>query len=476
MLSPKTENLLLPPQRPHAIRLLSSLYQNGFAIDMSDMGTGKTFSACAVLKETNLPFVILCPNSLKTNWERTTKSFGIKPYQILNYEKIIRGNTKFYKYKKVRNAQNQIIGEQGVFKNIPPNVVIVFEEAHKCKGLESSTAELLFAAKRGGFKRLKISGSMATNPLEMFAFGYSSGLHTNEDRNSFKRNFCQSYGCEYTGKFGQMTFDPESDLGRQGMLRIHNILFEETKVASRLTKAMMGDYFPQTKIVPECLDMGANSPKIQKVYDLMQREIDLLEKHCENYSQHVFAVIMKSRRQTELLKVPVFVEQIESAYNENNSVAVFVNFKETITAISDRLNRKKEFRGKVAYVIGGQDEDERQECIDGFQSDKYRVILCNMKAGGVGISLHDINGKHSRVSLHSPGFSAIELIQALGRVDRQGGKSKSYQRIIYAADTIEESACDRLQYRIDNLAALNDHDLLSGIRFYGQLDEYLAEQ
>ena len=123
-------------------------------------------------------------------------------------------------------------------------------------------------------------------------------------------------------------------------------------------------------------------------------------------------------------------------------------------------------------MVGGQSTSERQREIDDFQSDKKTIILCNMKAGSTGISLHDMNGNRARVALVSPGFSAIELIQALSRVHRQGGKTKSRQRVVFCAGTIEESACSRLQYRIDNLAALNDGDLTADIQFYGNKYSY----
>jgi hypothetical protein len=56
------------------------------------------------------------------------------------------------------------------------------------------------------------------------------------------------------------------------------------------------------------------------------------------------------------------------------------------------------------------------------------------------------------------------MIQALGRIHRADGKSPCIQTIMFAADTIEEQACRRVQSKINNLDALNDGDLTSGIR------------
>jgi superfamily II DNA or RNA helicase len=69
-----------------------------------------------------------------------------------------------------------------------------------------------------------------------------------------------------------------------------------------------------------------------------------------------------------------------------------------------------------------------------------------------------------RHSIISPSFSAIHLVQALGRIHRAEGKSPCIQKVLFAAGTIEEHACRRVQARINNIDMLNDADLTSGIR------------
>ena len=58
-------------------------------------------------------------------------------------------------------------------------------------------------------------------------------------------------------------------------------------------------------------------------------------------------------------------------------------------------------------------------------------MIANIRAGGVGISLHDTIGNFGRVSLISPTWSSIELKQALGRIDRAGARTPCIQRIVY---------------------------------------------
>ena len=70
--------------------------------------------------------------------------------------------------------------------------------------------------------------------------------------------------------------------------------------------------------------------------------------------------------------------------------------------------------------------------------------------------MHDLNGRFPRTALICPGWSPTDLKQALGRVWRAGGKTTSIQRILYAADTVEERVAERIEERLRTLAILND--------------------
>jgi superfamily II DNA or RNA helicase len=58
-----------------------------------------------------------------------------------------------------------------------------------------------------------------------------------------------------------------------------------------------------------------------------------------------------------------------------------------------------------------------------------------------------------------PTYSAIDLKQALGRIHRAGAKSKAVQRIIFAADSIEETVMRRVKAKLKNIETLNDGDM-----------------
>ena len=122
--------------------------------------------------------------------------------------------------------------------------------------------------------------------------------------------------------------------------------------------------------------------------------------------------------------------------------------------------------GQIAFIHGDQTDKERERDIADFNADVKRIILVNMAAGNAGVDLHDLNGKYPRNSMLVPSFSAFHLLQALGRIPRQGGLTRCYQKIIFSAGTIEEKICEKVQGRLDNLSALCDGDLTSDINIY----------
>ena len=447
-------DLLLAPQREHAVNLLNSLYINGVASDQSETGTGKTYVAAWIAKYLNSPVVIVCPKVVIPSWNKVLSYFGIKAHLVINYEKLIRGNTEHLSFKNNRDdvPDNYII-------NFPKNSLVILDEVHKCKSSTSKNSDFLIKLKMDGYKTLLLSATTATNPLEMKAFGFATTLHNLVNY----RNFITDSGA-YVGRFGGYQIDLNSTRTVEAMTNIHDKLFNLYNVSSRMTRKMFADIFPDNHVMAECFDMGTNTDKINRIYNQMEAELAALEESSVNYSQHHFAIMTKARRMAELLKVPTMVEMIEDWFDEGISPVVFVNFTDTVEAIEKQLKKNKKFDGLIAKIVGGQSDKSRQSDIDGFQNDSKRIMIANLAAGNAGISLHDLNGKFPRGSVISPSYSAINLLQALGRIHRAEGKTKCIQKVMFAAGTIEEEACKRVQYKLNNIEALNDGDLTFSVR------------
>ena len=443
---------LLAPQRDHAVTLLNSLYLNGVACDQSETGVGKTYVAAWIAKNLNSPIVVVCPKVVIPSWTKVLSYFGIKAHCLINYEKLTRGNTVHLSFNDTNNSKHN--GPSDYTINFPKNSLVILDEVHKCKGFTSKNSDFLIKLKMDGYKSLLLSATSATNPLEMKAFGFATTLHNLVSYRTFITN-----SGAYVGRYGGYQIDLQSSKTIEAMSNIHNTLFNLYKVSSRMTRKMFDKIFPDNHVMADCFEMGTNTDKINRVYLQMESELAELEDSSANYSSHHFAIMTKARRMTELLKVPTMVEMIADWYDEGISPVVFVNYTDTVEAIEKQLAKNSKFNGKIARIVGGQSDKVRHKDIEDFQSDNKRIMIANIAAGGVGVSLHDLNGNFPRGSIISPSYSAINFLQALGRCHRANGKTTVIQKVMFAANTIEVDICKRVHSKLQNMDALNDGDL-----------------
>jgi superfamily II DNA or RNA helicase len=241
--------------------------------------------------------------------------------------------------------------------------------------------------------------------------------------------------------------------------KLHADLFLERGVRIRREDI---EGFPDSEVIAEAYNIDEQSEKeLKKIYEEMDRELTYLKAVCKNtkeYKLNAMTIMLRARQQAEIIKVPLFVEMAEDAVEAGMSVALFVNFSETVRALSKRLDTN-------CVVWGENKGNERDNNIAAFQSDKKRVIIINIKAGGAGLSLHDLNGNYPRISIISPSPSAVDLRQALGRVWRDGGKTKSLQKIVFVANTVEEEVCEKVKLKLQSLDTINDGDISIGTDF-----------
>jgi superfamily II DNA or RNA helicase len=211
----------------------------------------------------------------------------------------------------------------------------------------------------------------------------------------------------------------------------------------------LGDLFPQNNIISQCYYM-ANYKEVDKLYEEINSAMAEL-KDKETRSE-ALGKIIRARQRIELLKIPIFEDIAEEAIDNGYSLAIFVNYKETMHQLCNQLNCN-------CVIHGDQTLEERTNNIDDFQSNRKKIIIAIIQAGGVGISLHDIHGGHPRMSIISPTWSGQDCQQVLGRIHRAGSKSPAIQKIVYCAKSYEESICKIIKDKLTNLSAINDGDL-----------------
>jgi SNF2 family DNA or RNA helicase len=169
----------------------------------------------------------------------------------------------------------------------------------------------------------------------------------------------------------------------------------------------------------------------------------------------VLPALTFARMRAELSKVPAILEHIAEAVEEGLSVVVFVNFLPTVDAIASLSEEKF----KPGLIYGEQAMEDRTFQINQFQAGAARILVSTIDSGGASISLHDLDGRFPRLALVCPTWRATSLRQALGRVHRAGSKTKTVQKLLYAAGSIEEDVAQRVMRKLDQIDSINDADL-----------------
>lgn len=445
---------LLDYQIPCVESLLNTVRINKRALDGGDMGVGKTFMACAVVRELGLPTVVVAPKSSLSKWEAVGDLTGGQVTAI-NYEQLVRCKVphgEFYMDRGVKRWRWH------------PNIkFLIFDECHRCGGTTTGNQKLMVAAVHQDIRGLALSATAAENPSRMKALGYFLNLFGGEQvekivktpagiRSRFVKSmavaepfkkWAERHGCR----------DGFNGWGYYGkphhMQKVHDLIYPLKGYRLQVDKI---PGFPQTKIVAELVDFDAK--KMQAHYIEMQKELERLEEKCATWNpEDPMFQKLRERQEIDLLKVPAYVERAHDAVAEGRSMALFVPYRATLTAVCERL--------KVPYskIWGGQSAKERAQQIDRFQIDESRVCVTVNQAGCESIDLHDVRGEFPRVADITPPYEAWMLRQITGRVRRAGGKSKSYQRIMCAKGTYEETIYKNLVKKSLNLDALNDRDL-----------------
>lgn len=418
-------------------KLVSSLNCWGGAVDGSEMGCGKTFTACGVIRELNAPFVVVCPKPVKNQWKKViTNHFNLedKLKGIINYELLIRGrkDSKIASYVLSRSTKRN----QFTWK-IPKNSVIIWDEAHRLKNFSTRSSKVCVESLKQGYKSIFLSGTLATSPLEIRTIGMYTKLFKNAKE---YRTFIENHGC-YLGNWG-MEFNDDPEV----LKLLHKYFFEQRGV--RLRRDLIKN-FPETEIIVQAYDMDEESTvKINEVYNEMEKELKVIENKRKSDGNNELTIRIRALQKTEMLKIPLIEEMIREGNDSGMSIVVFLNFSESIDALAKRLNTQ--------CIYDGRNVNIREKNIELFQSNKEKNLITNISAAREGLNLQDEDGNYPRMTILSPTYSVRYLQQALGRVHRENSKTKSIQKIVYVANTQEEKVVDSVGKKMENLTLVNN--------------------
>lgn len=425
---------LFPKQRESVDALKNALLRHGGALDSSSTGVGKTVIACRVALEMGRPVIVICPKIVIPHWHRELNETGVSPLLVINYEKLRRGNHYLTK-----------AGAKLYRWNVPPDTLIIWDECHKCKSPSSQNSQMLVAAKRVGLLNLMLSATACGDPTEMRAIGYALGLHSlNKPEGALLswQTWMLKFGCRKDPWHKWVAGPPNRLKDLNATMYSRNCV--------KLVPSDLPSAFAENHVIIEPMAFSSLS-EIEKFYESHGVTPEIVDMVLDGRaaSQEVIVQILRARQLAEVAKVPDIIDMVWDARAEGNSVAIFVNFTDTVRVLHEA------FKTGCSVIVGGQGDAEREENVQLFQNNTNKVIVCNIAAGGVGVSLHDTTGERPRVSFISPTFDTKAYIQTLGRIHRAGGKSPATQKILVASGTIEEKVLTILETKRRALETLH---------------------
>jgi SWI/SNF-related matrix-associated actin-dependent regulator 1 of chromatin subfamily A len=484
---------LFPHQRA-GVKFLATARR---ALLADEPGLGKTAQAIRALKalhdrgEDVFPALVVCPNTLKKNWEREFEKWwpGVDVQvvkgtatqrraqfehpanvYVVNWESL-RTHSRLSPYGSIAIAKCPDCG--GHDERVTPsrceshkrelNLIdfkaVVADEMHRSKDPKSKQSRALFAASGDADIRFALTGTpIANNVLDMWAI-----LHwiSPEEWPSKTKWIDRMVNTMMNAFGGMMVLGVKPHMEQEFYAAINPRM-------RRMLKSRVLPWLPEIINDRRDVEMSAKQAKAYK--QMRDNMIALLEKEEPGVGEAVVApnpltqtirllqlassyaevTIGEDGAEKILLsdpscKVDALMDDIAQGDFGDDSVAVCAVSRQLIELLSARMTKAEIEHG---LITGAQDEDERQKAIDDFQSGRIKWILFTAQAGGVGVTL---TAARRLVMLQRP-WSLVDHKQAMDRVHRIG--SEIHDSVIitdYVTEgTIEERVIQALDTKADN--------------------------
>lgn len=400
--------------------------------------SGKTYLAAQTIRDLGMKTLVVAPKISLTQWRRVLEGMGAAPYveNVINPEALITSRKQ-----KLYDAD---LGWSTDSK------FLVWDEIHRsCSGEKSKSTKALARWCNRAHPDNKVLAMSATpfeSPLKLRALGYLMGFHQFRDADWYR--FLRANGCSLTSRGGRSHLEFTKDRLRSAAIM-------------RKLREAMGDRF--MSITPDQIPGFPEESREVVLVDLAKEDHDALVRAYEEMPERIrepsrdeMVKVLRLRQQAEFCKAGALAEMAADHVEDGNSVFVCVNFTDARLRIQEALGKAGV---QFASIYGGQPERERQAGIAAFQNNDVHVMVGMAAACSVALSLHDERHERPRVSLISPGYSAAEFSQALGRIRRVGGTFAT-QKVVMAAGSVEEKVGRTIERKMDNLAVLTDDDLM----------------
>lgn len=431
------------------IPLLRELYpyqKNGVAYGMlhkriivgDEPGLGKTGQAIAMTEGVKAKCIlVICPATLRENWKREYKIWTGRQAMIMT-DKI---KESWFKYNRDANVKMFICNYESLKKYFVEKIekhvdkegremplrlnhiifksfinlfdFIIVDESHRCKDNSTLQSKLVKGICVGKEYVCALTGTPVVNkPKDIIP--QLSIINQLEKFGGYKR-FVDRY-CNGPNE--------SSNLKELNFLMHKNCFYRREK------KMVLKDLPDKMRNIVRC-DID-NRKEYQKAEDNFRAYLKSKgfspEKIDNSLRAEVLTQMMMLKRISAEGKIPEVLEHIQEVIEAGEKIVVFAHHKEIV------LRLKKELPGAVT-IVGDDSMQERQTAVDAFQNkSSVQVIICNIKSGGVGITLT----ASSRVAFIELPWHAADCDQCEDRCHRIGQKSSVQCTYFLGHDTIDD--------------------------------------
>ena len=404
----KVENVVIDyekyshrPPLDHQKEAIQKLVENKKFILADDMGLGKTTSTIISALETGAKKVlIICPASLKINWQREIENYSDRTTSIIEGKKWDDADFVIINYDIIKNFHDDKKKSESVIVNSKFDLVIV-DEAHYVQNSQAQRTKLINDIGRKVERVWLLTGTPITSrPINYFNLLNLIDSPVAQNWMAYVKRYCNGF---------QFQAGRRKIWNVSGASNLEELRYRTAPLVLRRLKENVLD-LPEKIITPVYLRL-----KSKEYEELMGEYYDWYDKSGESDSLTLqFTKLTKVRQVIAEEKTKATIELCENIIEQGKKVIVFTNFTKSLEMILQHF-------GKSAVRLDGQmSQKERQTSVDRFQNEEgVTIFVGNIKAAGVGITLTAAEA----VVMNDLSFLPSDHSQAEDRSYRYGQKN-----------------------------------------------------
>lgn len=412
-------------------------------------GLGKTAQAIGVLTISKaFPALVICPASLKVNWQRELKKFGGLNAVILNDDN--RSTWQMFWDMKLQNGRHAaevfITNYESLRKFFVTKVkhegrftlksvtfderkdlfrTVIIDESHKCKTSSTQQSKFVQGIAAGKEYVLELTGTpVVNNNIDLVQqLTIMDRLGDFGGYSKFMARYCA----------GER---------KSSHLKELNYLLRKNCFFRRLKKDVLTQLPDKTRsyLVMDIDNRKEYRDAERDIIDYLKKYKDADDEKIQKTIRGAIMVKMGILKQISAKgKVQGAIDIIHNTIDGGQKLIVFCFLKEVVAAL------KREFRDAVT-VTGDDNDKQKQWAVDRFQGDENcRLIILNYRSGGTGLTLTAA----SNVLFVEFPWTYADCCQAEDRSHRNGQKNAVNCVYLLGKDTIDEYMYNLIQSKKD---------------------------